>query len=72
MPDPVVLTNLVLVGEFDTFTKWVNKSRSWTAGRNYLFIDRFGRLCQNCENMMRARDSDAFPVRFYGQETSED
>jgi hypothetical protein len=69
MPDPVVLTHIVLVGEFDTFTQWVDKAKSWTSGGNYLFIDRFGRPCRDGKDMMRARDSDAFPVRFYGQGT---
>jgi hypothetical protein len=68
MTDPVTLTNLVLVGEFTSLQQWVNKAKSWTAGHNFLFVDRLGRLCRNGGDMMRARDSDAFPVQFYDKE----
>jgi hypothetical protein len=62
-------------GEFPTFVHWVNKATSWIGGTNALCVDAKDRVCHNGGDMMRARDEDAFPVRFYhgegGQSVSE-
>lgn len=57
---------------FDTFTEWVNKASSWLTrhpeydGKSFRAIcfDDKGRLCQIGRDFMRARDEDAFPVRW--------
>ena len=52
-------------GEFATFATWVNKATSWIGGTNALCADAQGRICRNGGDFMRARDGDAFPVRFW-------
>lgn len=52
-------------GEFPTFQHWVNKATSWIGGTNSLCVDAKDRVCRSGGDMMRARDEDAFPVRYY-------
>lgn len=55
-------------GEFHTFITWVNKACSWIGGTNPLCLDAKDRVCLSGADMQRARDEDAFPVRFwYGE-----
>lgn len=51
-------------GQFTTFDTWVNKASSWI-DRNAVCVDAKGRRCLNGGDFMRARDEDAFPVRFF-------
>jgi hypothetical protein len=51
-------------GQFTTFDTWVNKAAGWIDGRA-VCIDAKGRRCFNGGDFMRARDEDAFPVRFF-------
>lgn len=51
---------------FETFQTWVNKASSWLTryeGKAICF-DAKGRHCQNGGDFMRARDEEAFPVRW--------
>lgn len=55
-------------GNFHSFTTWVNKAASWIGGTNPLCVDAKDRICHNGADMQRARDENAFPVRFwYGE-----
>jgi len=61
-------------GQFDTFDGWVNRatraladrpdSNGW-AGLPAVCVDTKGRRCSNGKDFMRARDEDAFPVRYF-------
>lgn len=51
-------------GEFDSFQCWVNKAQSWI-DKYAVCIDAKGRRCLIGADFMRARDEDAFPVRFF-------
>jgi hypothetical protein len=57
--------------EFETYTTWVNKARSWLGGvsgggvrykkpADVVCVDAKGRICSRGEGFMRARDEDAF------------
>jgi len=61
--------------QFDSFQQWVNKASSWlTRHADYsdnpmspfraICFDAQGRLCRTGRDFMRARDSDAFPIRW--------
>ena len=61
--------------QFDSFMEWVNKARPWltrrqrfdSSGQPYnraVCFDINGRLCACGADFMRARDEDAFPVRW--------
>jgi len=61
--------------QFDSFQEWVNKGRSWLTRRQRIdsndhpynravCFDMKGRLVQNGGDFARARDEDAFPVRW--------
>ena len=52
-------------GQFDTFDRWVNHATSWIGGTNSLCADAQGRICRIGADMMRARDENAFPVRYW-------
>jgi hypothetical protein len=55
-------------GQFDTFSTWVNKAPSWLSGDirgQAVCIDMKGRRCSCGGDFSRARDDDAFPVRFF-------
>jgi hypothetical protein len=67
-------------GQFDTFEHWVNgatraltgrpDSNGWIdpktkVGVPAVCIDAKGRRCTNGKDFMRARDENAFPVRFF-------
>lgn len=52
-------------GEFHSFITWVNEAGSWIGGTNPLCADAKDRICRNGADMQRARDEDAFPVRFW-------
>jgi hypothetical protein len=55
-------------GQFASFQQWVDKATSWIGGTNPLCADAQGRICRIGSDFMRARDEDAFPVRFwYGE-----
>lgn len=66
MPYPATPTNLTpnWAGEFDTFVTWVNKAPSWI-DNEAVCIDNLGRRCRIGGDFMRARDENAFPVRFF-------
>ncbi len=56
-------------GEFSCFETWVNKATSWIGGMNAACFDAKDRRCLNGGDMVRARDENAFPVRFwYGED----
>jgi hypothetical protein len=60
-------------GQFDTFNDWVNHAaRALTdtpEGRPewvpFVCIDAKGRRCWQGKQFMRARDEDAFPIRYF-------
>lgn len=60
-------------GQFDTFGQWVAWASSWLTGRTgsvgeplpAICVDAKGRRCHVGKDFMRARDEDAFPVRFF-------
>lgn len=63
-------------GEFDCFQRWVNHASSWlvrdprAAGSvgermSAICVDALGRRCHNGKDFMRARDENAFPVRYF-------
>lgn len=52
-------------GQFHCFETWVCKATSWIGGEDALCVDARDRICRNGGDMQRARDEDAFPVRFY-------
>ena len=53
---------------FRSFEEWVNKASSWLTRRGpherAVCFDTKGRVCRNGGDFMRARDEDAFPVRW--------
>ena len=55
-------------GEFATYITWVNKASSWIGWTGAKCFDAKDRPCRNGGDMMRARDEDAFPVRWYWTE----
>lgn len=55
-------------GRFTSFQQWVNKATSWIGGTNPLCADAKDRICRNGGDFMRARDENAFPVRFWFEE----
>lgn len=71
-PSPCSLVPL-WAGEFRDFNDWVNfatKRLSETAGDKYgemkpICVDALGRRCTVGAHFMRARDEDAFPVRYF-------
>lgn len=52
-------------GNFATFVQWVNKASSWIGWTGARCFDTKDRPCRNGGDFMRARDEDAFPVRWY-------
>lgn len=54
--------------QFDTFTEWCNKAPSWLTRRgtdvHAICYDAKGRLCTIGGDFMRARDENAFPVKW--------
>jgi len=54
--------------QFKSFQEWVNKASSWLTRRGpnvqAICYDAKGRHCRNGGDFMRARDEDAFPVRW--------
>lgn len=52
-------------GQFHSFENWVNKATAWIGGTNPLCADAKGRVCRIGRDFIRARDEDAFPVRFW-------
>lgn len=53
-------------GQFDSFSNWVAYATSRLGGRpNAVCFDAKGRRCLIGKDFMRARDEDAFPVRFF-------
>ena len=54
--------------EFRSFEEWCNKASSWLTRRgpdiHAICYDRLGRHCTIGRDFMRARDEDAFPVRW--------
>lgn len=55
-------------GEFRSFSEWVNKAQSWLKSPSHrpaICIDAKGRRCTIGADMMRARDENAFPVRYF-------
>jgi hypothetical protein len=51
-------------GQFTTFDTWVGKAPTWIDG-SAVCIDAKGRRCLIGRDFMRARDENAFPVRFF-------
>lgn len=62
-----------IAGQFDTFEDWCNHAstalgvRSGSVGEDLhaVCIDNQGRRCHVGKDFMRARDDDAFPVRYF-------
>ncbi len=52
-------------GEFINFAEWVNKAALWIGGTDPICADSLGRICRNGKDFIRARDENAFPVRFW-------
>lgn len=56
-------------GEFRDFGTWVDKATSWIGGRpayrKAMCFDAKGRRCLSGWDFHRARDEDAFPVRYW-------
>lgn len=52
-------------GSFRSFNTWVSKAASWIGWTGARCYDTQGRPCRTGEDMMRARDEDAFPVVWY-------
>lgn len=52
-------------GQFNSFIEWVNKAPSWIGGTGAKCFDALDRPCRIGADMMRARDENAFPVRWY-------
>lgn len=60
-------------GQFDNFNQWVAWASYWLTGRTgsvgqplpAICVDAKGRRCHVGKDFMRARDEDAFPVRFF-------
>lgn len=60
-------------GQFNTFNDWVNRASRAIGGREdsngapsrAMCVDTKGRRCENGRDFMRARDEDAFPVRYF-------
>jgi hypothetical protein len=54
--------------QFESFQQWVNMARSWLTRRgpyeHAICLDAQNRVCRIGEDFMRARDEDAFPVRW--------
>lgn len=54
--------------QFEHFATWVNMASSWLTRRgphvHAVCIDARGRACEMGKDFMRARDEDAFPVRW--------
>ena len=60
--------------EFESFNQWINHASDWlTSHENYnkdghfkaVLIDSVGRICTSGQCMMRARDDNTFPVRWW-------
>lgn len=72
-PTALVGFQPIWAGQFDTFSDWVNHaSRALTgevdsngAKLAAFCVDALGRRCHNGRDFMRARDEDAFPVRYF-------
>lgn len=52
-------------GEFRSHSEWVNKASSWIGFTGAKCFDAKGRRCRMGADFGRARDEDAFPVKFY-------
>lgn len=52
-------------GEFTSHIQWLNKASSWIGWTGAKTFDAKGRPCRNGGDMQRAKDEDAFPVRWY-------
>lgn len=52
-------------GEFKSFNEWVNKAVSWIGYTGAKCFDAKDRPCYNGGDFSRARDENAFPVRWY-------
>lgn len=52
-------------GEFHSFAEWVNKASSWIGFTGAKCYDAKDRPCRNGGDFARARDENAFPVRWY-------
>ncbi len=51
-------------GEFESHQKWVQKAASWIGGIGAKCYDAKGRRCRIGADFARARDENAFPVRY--------
>lgn len=52
-------------GEFSSFAQWVNKASSWIGWTGAKCFDALDRPCRIGKDFMKARDENAFPVRWY-------
>lgn len=73
-PRPATPCNLVPLwkGEFRDFNEWVSKATTRLTGTHNgrsevkaICVDALGRRCHDGGDFMRARDEDAFPVRYF-------
>lgn len=74
-PDPYLMPLYpAWEGQFPTFETWVNKASSWLTGDTRgraVCVDMKGRICSCGGDFMRARDENAFPVRFFWEMTTD-
>lgn len=55
-------------GEFTSYQHWVNKAQNWLKSPSHrpsICVDAKGRRCAIGADFMRARDENAFPVRYF-------
>lgn len=63
-------------GQFHSYQNWVNKASSWLTNDDEatgscgekvsaICVDALGRRCNIGKDFMRARDENAFPVRYF-------
>jgi hypothetical protein len=72
--EEIKITAVVLF-EFTSFEQWVNKASSWFRpykyGFSYICLDKNNKACHIGADFMKARDTDAFPVKVYAIERTE-
>lgn len=64
IPKPAFVLVPRIEREFHSFQQWVNKAPTWLT-KDAICVDAKGRVCRIGRDFMRARDEDAFPVKFF-------
>lgn len=52
-------------GEFTSMEQWIHKATSWIGGTNPLCADAKDRVCRNGGDFKRAKEENAYPIRFW-------